>query len=60
MQRIFLVKNNELSEINNWLQKGGKIIHIQVVSQCVSSTGNDGYSTETRGDIYAYVIVEFD
>jgi len=56
MERIFFVKNGELKEVNNWLQKGGRVKHIHAVPENVSC-GTGGYN---EGDIYAYVVVEFD
>ena len=72
MQRIFWVKNGELDKVNEWLQKGGKVKMIQPVSETIAAYGyhasnsiasytqneeNHGYYV---GDIYAYVVVEFD
>lgn len=65
MERIFLVKNGELSEVNEWLKKGGKVKSIHAVSETISSYGYAGgetYANENGnyvGHIYAYVVIEF-
>ena len=51
MERIFLVKGDDLSEVNEWLQKGGK------VKMIVSEPAPRDYSYEY---LFAYVVVEFD
>lgn len=68
MERIFWVKNGDLGEVNNWLQKGGRVKMIKAVSEAISAygyhSGGDWYCREASGnyvgDIYAYVVVEFD
>ena len=67
MERIFWVKNGDLSEVNNWLQKGGRVKMIKAVSETISAygyaNGRDLIVSENGnyvGDIYAYVVVEFD
>lgn len=65
MERIFWVKNGELEEVNEWLQKGGRVKSIHAVSETISAygyAGGDAYADEKGnyvGDIYAYVVVEF-
>lgn len=65
MERIFLVKNGELSEVNKWLQKGGKVKSIHTVSESISSYGYAAGGTYESGkgkyvgNIYAYVVIEF-
>lgn len=65
MERIFWVKNGDLSEVNAWLQKGGKVKMIQAVPEAISSYGYAGGEAcmfdkgKYLGDIYAYVVVEF-
>ena len=65
MERVFFVKNGELKEVNEWLQKGGRIKMIQAVSETISSYGCGGGETSLTdygnyvGDIYAYVVIEF-
>ena len=56
MERIFCVKNNNLSEVNNWLQKGGRVKSIQLISNQLPRDA----SWSDRSDIYAYIVVEFD
>ena len=60
MQKVFWVCNGDLAEVNKCLQKGGKIVQINAVSECVSaSVTGDGWSSEKLvGDIYAYIVVE--
>lgn len=66
MQRVFWVKNGELSEVNEWLQKGGVVKSIHAVSETVSAYGYAGGETFLDdkgyywGDVYAYVVVGFD
>ena len=74
MQRIFWVKNGELDKVNEWLQKGGKVKMIQPVSEIIAAYGYHASYPDTNsfgckneenhgyyvGDIYAYVVVEFD
>ena len=67
MQRVFFVKNGELSHVNDLLQKGAKIKMIQPVSETIAAYGysanewcNDEKHGSYVGDIYAYVVVEFD
>lgn len=72
MEQIFWIKNGELHEVNKWLQKGGRVKMIQAVSEAISSYGyhssnssvscndNDANHGNYVGDIYAYVVIEFD
>ena len=66
MEQIFWVKNGELNEVNKYLQKGGKVKSIHAVSESVSAYGFGGGETSLTdygnyvGDIYAYVVIEFD
>ena len=66
MERIFWVKNGELKEVNEWLQKGGRVKMITPVSETISAYGyanGKDYFAEDKGyylgGIYAYVVVEF-
>jgi len=67
MERIFWVKNGELSNINDWLQKGGRVKMIKPVSETIAAygyTASESYCSDSAGyyvgDIYAYVVIEFD
>lgn len=69
MERIFWVKNGELKTVNDWLQKGGRVKSIHPVAETISSygysgNGEDMYNTDEHGynvgDIYAYIVIEFD
>ena len=66
MERIFWVENGNLSEVNNWLQKGGRVKSINPISERIASYGYaGGESIEDRdgyyvSNIYAYIVVEFD
>lgn len=66
MEQIFLVKNGELEEVNKYLKKGGRVKFIHTVSESVSAYGYGGGETPYTdsghyvGDIYAYVVIEFD
>lgn len=66
MEQVFLVKNGNLAEVNNWLQKGGRVKSIHPVSEIVSAYGYAGGRDEYTngqgsyvGNIYAYVVIEF-
>ena len=66
MERIFFVKNGDLREINEWLQKGGRVKFVQPVTESVSAYGYTACEMccseqqgSYKGDIYAYVVVEF-
>ena len=66
MERIFWVKNGELSTVNQWLQKGGRVKSIHPIAEPIASYGYAGGETgwQDKGyyvsDIYAYIVVEFD
>ena len=66
MERVFWIKNGELEEVNKYLQKGGRVKSIHAVPECISSYGYAGGETGYEdkgnfvGDIYAYVVIEFD
>ena len=66
MQKIFWVKNGELDEVNKELMHGGKVKSITAVSETISSYGYAGGDTNdsgqgwNEGDIYAYVVIEYD
>ena len=67
MERVFWVKNGELETVNEWLQQGGRVKMIKPVSETISayaypasdvtSGAESGYYV---GDIYAYIVIEFD
>lgn len=66
MERIFWVENGDLTEVNQWLQKGGTVKSIHAVSEAVSAYGYAGGRDEYEhghgsyaGNIYAYVVIEF-
>ena len=57
MERIFLVQNFDLKEVNKFLrEKNARVKFIQAVTEAV--TGGDDYSF--RGDVFAYVVVEYE
>ena len=65
MERVFFVKNGELSAVNNLLQKGARIKSITPVAEPIAAYGYAaGMPAENNGyyvaDIYAYIVVEFD
>ena len=66
MEQIFLVQNGDLREVNRALEEGGRVKAIHAVSQAVSAYGYAGGDNSRHdagsfaGDIYAYVVVEFD
>lgn len=59
MEQIFFVKKNDLSEVNRWLQKGGRVKLIQAIGESIHN-GGDEYPVTKTGEIYAYIVVEFD
>jgi hypothetical protein len=59
MEQIFFVKNGDLSEVNKRLQKGGRIKFIQAIGEPIHNGANTTPYSGT-GDIYAYIVVEFD
>lgn len=66
MEQVFLVEGDYLREVNQYLQKGGRVKMIQPVAEPVSSYGYAGGETSdsidgcNTGRIYAYVVIEFD
>lgn len=50
MERIFFVQHGNLKEVNDWLQKGGRVKMIQT-----SATAN-----EYSHDDFTYIVIEFD
>lgn len=66
MERIFFVERDDLCEVNNLLQKGGRVKSVTPVAENITCWGhterNHSYSSEEKfvGEIYAYVVVEFD
>lgn len=72
MERVFWVENGDLDEVNKYLQKGGRVKLIQAVSETISSYGYHAINSSVSyndheekhgsyvGDIYAYIVVEFD
>lgn len=65
MERIFLVKNGNLDEVNRWLQKGGRVKAITPIAEPIVAYGYAGGRSDFSGDgnftgdIYAYVVLEF-
>ena len=66
MEQIFWVKNGELAEVNKWLQKGGRVKQIHVVPENFATYAYAGGDSswhdhgKVQGDIFAYIVVEFD
>ena len=65
MERIFWVKNGELSNVNEWLSKyGGRVKTITPVCENIAAYSHAGGESSDYdkgyyvGDIYAYVVVE--
>ena len=59
MEQIFFVRNGDLSEVNKWLQKGGRVKFIQALGEPFHNGGDTSPYPRT-GEIYAYIVVEFD
>ena len=59
MEQVFFVENGDLSEVNKWLQKGGRVKIIQALAETIHN-GAAEYSNDITGNIYAYIVVEFD
>lgn len=64
MQKIFLVEDNDLSEVNQYLKEGGEVVMIQAVSESVAAYGYaggeccyHGHDIQT-GHVYAYVVLD--
>ena len=60
MEQIFFVRNGNLSEVNKCLQKGGRVKFIQVLAETVHHGTNTYPGSAAKGDICAYIVVEFD
>ena len=64
MERIFFVKNDDLKEVNYWLQKGGRVkMILPLTSNITTAYKYDGFPSKTdyqNSDIIAYVVVEFE
>ena len=60
MEKVFFVTNDDLKTVNNELAvKGGRIKLICPVSQSVSSSGGGMYGIDIKGNVYAYVVIEY-
>lgn len=61
MERIFFVKNGDLTSVDNFLQKGWKVKIIQAVGEPLHNGGDTTVFSDDRiGDIYAYIVLEHD
>ncbi|MBR3905049.1 MAG: hypothetical protein IKJ51_05000 [Clostridia bacterium] len=65
MERIYFVKNGDLSEVNSLLKEGAKVKSIHAVSEGISAYGySSGWQAEGKGkyvsDIYAYIVLDLD
>ena len=60
MEQIFFVENGDLKEVNKWLQKGGRVKYIQALGEPLHNGGDTAPAGNRRGDIYAYIVIEFD
>lgn len=61
MEKIFFVKNGDLTTINNFLQKDWKVKIIQAIGEPLHNGGETTVlSSERIGDIYAYIVLEHD
>ena len=62
MQRMLLVKNDELDEVNMFLSKGAKIVGIYPVAEAIDVNSNYGGRPNGlqiyAGNVYAYVVIE--
>ncbi len=65
MEKVFFVKNGELSAVNAELHKGGKIKYICPVAKSVSMAGAGGGEASSTsfddvvGDVFAYIVIEY-
>ena len=59
MEQVFFVKNGDLTEVNKWLQKGGRVKFIQALGEPFHN-GADTTPYPRNGEIYAYIVIEFD
>lgn len=66
MEKIFFVRNGKLDKVNEYLEKGARVKSINSSAGCVSTWAYCGGDThihdtgESYGDIYAYIVLEFD
>ena len=66
MEKIFWVENGNLEKVNALLEKGGRVKQIYPIREPIAAYGYAGgksdYDTSGTysGNIYAYIIVEFD
>lgn len=65
MEKVFFVKNDDLSVVNEELQSGGIIKYICPVAEAVSISGAGGGDTGLTdfrhivGDVFAYIVIEY-
>lgn len=65
MEKVFFVKNDDLSVVNEELKSGGKIKYICPVAEAVSISGAGGGAAYARefsdiaGDVFAYIVIEY-
>ena len=66
MERIFLIQNFDLDEVNKFLQnKSGRVKFSHRVKEAVAGYGYAGGESVCsdsgflRGDVFAYVVVEY-
>ena len=72
MEKIYLIKNGDLREINKLLENGSRVKMIQPVSEAIAAYGYPASNSsmsfndnkEARGsyvgNFYAYVVIETD
>ena len=64
MQKIFYVKNNDLTEVNKELEKGASVIMMHPISVPLSTYGYAGggtnytYRGKEHGDTVLYIVLE--
>ena len=64
MEKIFLVKNSDLTDVNTCLENGGRVKAIHAVAEsvsaygCVSGGSSGYYHDKYTGNIFAYVVVD--
>lgn len=64
MERIYFVKNDQLDEINEELQRGGKVKMIHTVygidrmDHAIGPYSTEPSPSENWGNVYGYVVID--
>ena len=61
MQKILFVRNNELDEVNKYLEDRWSVVDIKCTSEAIAHAfqGNDSeWENTVYGNVYAYVVLQ--